>query len=182
MTIPTVSMPRSLQIFAMIGAPPVPVPPPIPAVINAILVFTSSMRFISSNDSSVACLPISGLAPTPRPCVRCGASWIRLGIALLANACASVLQIIKLQPSITWLCMWLTALPPPPPTPITFIMDDFSLGRSKCIIVIDFKGPSKSRWGGTYEAVDNWVSCFKKSFSKYRVLKSPLGDLGGRLL
>ena len=33
---PTVSTPRSLQILAMMGAPPVPVPPPMPAVIKAI--------------------------------------------------------------------------------------------------------------------------------------------------
>jgi hypothetical protein len=32
-----------------------------------------------------------------------GPELIRLGIALLANACASVLQIIKLHTSITWL-------------------------------------------------------------------------------
>jgi hypothetical protein len=31
----------------------------------------------------------------------------------------------------------LTALLPPPPIPITFIIDDFSLGRSKWIIRID---------------------------------------------
>lgn len=51
---------------------------------------------------------------------------------------SDVLQIIKFTPSIDWLYIWLTALLPPPPTPITFIMDDFSLGRSKCIIVFEF--------------------------------------------
>ncbi|OPZ19484.1 MAG: hypothetical protein BWZ05_00060 [Bacteroidetes bacterium ADurb.BinA245] len=138
---PTVSMPRSLHILEMMGAPPVPVPPPIPAVMKAILVFTSKMFFISSKDSSVACLPISGLAPAPSPCVRCGPSCILLGILLDCNACASVLQIIKFTPSIFWLCMWFTALPPPPPTPITFKMDDFSLGKSKCIISLEFNIP-----------------------------------------
>jgi len=27
-------------------------------------------------------------------------------------------------------------LPTPPPTPITLMMDDFSYGKSKCIIVV----------------------------------------------
>ena len=71
-TIPTVKIPKSLQICAMIGAPPVPVPPPMPTVMKAILVFTSKIRLISSSDSSVASLPTSGFAPAPKPCVRCG--------------------------------------------------------------------------------------------------------------
>ena len=37
-TIPTVKISNSLAISAIIGAAPVPVPPPIPAVINNILV------------------------------------------------------------------------------------------------------------------------------------------------
>ena len=37
-TIPTVRIPKSLAMSAIIGAAPVPVPPPIPAVINSILV------------------------------------------------------------------------------------------------------------------------------------------------
>src|SRR5258705_2180060 len=139
----------------MIGAPPVPVPPPIPAVIKAILVFTSKMLLISSNDSSVAWRPISGLAPAPSPCVRLGPSWIRLGILLQANAWASVLQVIKFTPSIDWPNMWLTALLPPPPTPITLMIDDFSFGRSKCIIDTDLRGPSKPAQRGGLCAVSN---------------------------
>ena len=38
-TIPTVRIPISLAIDATIGAAPVPVPPPIPAVIKTIFVF-----------------------------------------------------------------------------------------------------------------------------------------------
>ena len=71
-TIPTVNMPKSLQIFAIIGAPPVPVPPPIPTVINAIRVLTSNIFLISSKDSSVANFPTEGSAPAPKPCVKCG--------------------------------------------------------------------------------------------------------------
>jgi hypothetical protein len=33
--------------------------------------------------------------------------------------------------------MWFTALLPPPPMPITFIMDDFSFGKSKCIMFVE---------------------------------------------
>ena len=38
--------------------------------VNTILVFTSRIRLISSRLSSVACRPISGFAPAPKPCVR----------------------------------------------------------------------------------------------------------------
>ena len=69
-TIPTVKMPKSLQIFAIIGAPPVPVPPPIPTVIKAIFVLTSNIFLISSKDSSVANLPTEGSAPAPNPWVK----------------------------------------------------------------------------------------------------------------
>ena len=65
-TIPTVKMPSSFAICAITGAAPVPVPPPIPAVMN-----TRSVPFkISVIDdllSSAAFLPISGIAPAPRP-------------------------------------------------------------------------------------------------------------------
>ena len=132
---PTVRMPSSRHIFEMIGAPPVPVPPPIPAQMKAIFVFTSRILFISSRLSSVACLPISGFAPAPSPCVKCGPSCTRFGTLLCAIACASVFHIIKFTPSMFWLNMWFTALLPPPPTPTTLMMEDFSLGKSKWIIL-----------------------------------------------
>src|SRR5580658_3792835 len=53
-------------------------------------------------------------------------------------ACASVLQMMKFTPSMFWLNIWFTALLPPPPTPITLMMDDFSFGRSKWIITFKF--------------------------------------------
>jgi hypothetical protein len=31
--------------------------------------------------------------------------------------------------------MWFTALPPPPPTPITLMIDDFSFNISNCILL-----------------------------------------------
>ena len=68
-TIPTVRIPISLAIFAITGAAPVPVPPPIPAVMKTILVLFPSMALISSMLSSAAFLPTSGSAPAPKPSV-----------------------------------------------------------------------------------------------------------------
>ena len=65
-TTPTVKIPISLAIFATTGAAPVPVPPPIPQVTKTI----SAPRIaweISSELSSAAFSPTSGLAPAPFP-------------------------------------------------------------------------------------------------------------------
>ena len=68
-TTATVRIFMSRAIFAITGAAPVPVPPPMPAVMNR-----RSVSFIASVSksllSSAACLPISGSAPAPRPFVR----------------------------------------------------------------------------------------------------------------
>ena len=63
-----VKMPNSFAIFAMTGAAPVPVPPPIPAVINSMSAPLMEL-IIFSLSSMAACLPISGLAPAPNPLV-----------------------------------------------------------------------------------------------------------------
>ena len=67
-TTPTVRISCSLAICAITGAAPVPVPPPIPQVMNTIscpwIRFRSSSRL-----SSAACSPTSGRAPAPRPFV-----------------------------------------------------------------------------------------------------------------
>ena len=68
-TIPTVRMPSSLAARAITGAAPVPVPPPIPAVIKTILVVCSKVALISSMLSIAACSPTSGFAPAPKPSV-----------------------------------------------------------------------------------------------------------------
>ena len=52
----------------MIGAAPVPVPPPSPAV-TKIMSAPSSASIILSESSSAALRPISGFAPAPRPLV-----------------------------------------------------------------------------------------------------------------
>ena len=67
-TIPTVKAPISFDILAIAGAAPVPVPPPIPAVINIISAFFNSSTIISLF-SSTAFLPISEFAPAPKPLV-----------------------------------------------------------------------------------------------------------------
>ena len=88
-TIPTVRIPISLLTCAMTGAAPVPVPPPIPAVINAIFVPSSSMRRISSMLSIAASRARAGRLPAPSPSLpncRC------TGTGESFSACASVLQ------------------------------------------------------------------------------------------
>ncbi len=52
----------------MTGAPPVPVPPPMPAVMNSMCEPSMAAR-ISSMASSAAAAPISGFDPAPSPSV-----------------------------------------------------------------------------------------------------------------
>ena len=67
-TTPTVKAPSSLEIFAIYGAAPVPVPPPIPAVMKIISApFTASRIWASA--SSAALRPYSGFPPAPNPFV-----------------------------------------------------------------------------------------------------------------
>ena len=66
MTIPMVRAPISRAISPMMGAAPVPVPPPIPAVMKTRSAPSSTLR-TSSWLSEMACLPTSGRAPAPSP-------------------------------------------------------------------------------------------------------------------
>ena len=104
-TIPTVRISISFAIFAIIGAAPVPVPPPIPAVIKTILVWVDRRFLISSKLSLAAIAPTSGLAPAPRPSVKVAPNWILIGTGLSFNACASVFEITKSTPLIPFLNM-----------------------------------------------------------------------------
>ena len=110
-------MPISLATRAITGAAPVPVPPPMPAVMNSMCAPSIAWR-MRSTASSAAALPASGLAPAPRPVVP---SWIRWCAAERLSACASVLAQMKSTPCTPSSIMCSTALPPPPPTPITLI-------------------------------------------------------------
>ena len=65
-TTPTVKMPISLAMRAITGAAPVPVPPPMPAVMNSMCAPEIAAR-MSSTANSAASRPFSGLLPAPRP-------------------------------------------------------------------------------------------------------------------
>ena len=99
-TTPTVKISVSFATSAIIGAAPVPVPPPIPAVIKSIFVLASKSSFTLSILSSAAFLPISGLLPAPSPSVSSVPNCILVGTGLASNACESVLQTTKSTPSI----------------------------------------------------------------------------------
>ena len=118
-TTATVKTPSSLASLAMTGAAPVPVPPPIPAVINTMSEFSNNWRICSSS-LSAASRPTSGLAPAPKPrLLFLIPSWILLGADRRSSACLSVLAQTKVMPFTPFCTMVSTALPPPPPTPIT---------------------------------------------------------------
>ncbi len=119
-TTPTVRTPDSRAALAITGAAPVPVPPPIPAVINTMWLF-DRRPMISSMASSAAARPISGLAPAPRPCVRFRPSWIRWSALDISSAWASVFATRNSTPERFERIMLLTAFPPAPPTPTTVI-------------------------------------------------------------
>ena len=90
MTTPTVKTPNSRANSATTGAAPVPVPPPIPAVINTMSEpFKTSI--ISSRLSNAAWRPISGLPPPPKPPVKTTPNCISLSEFILLRACTSVL-------------------------------------------------------------------------------------------
>ena len=97
-TTATVRMPSSCATSATTGAAPVPVPPPMPAVMNSMSApsIASAMR---SRSSIAASRPISGLAPAPRPLVRFEPSWSCVRAVARRSACASVLAAMNSTPS-----------------------------------------------------------------------------------
>ena len=139
-TIPTVSMPSSLLTRAMTGAAPVPVPPPIPAVMNVILVPSLSICLIESRLSSAAWRAFAGLLPAPSPSVP---SCKSTGTGESLRAWLSVLQSTNDTSCMPSRYIWLTALPPPPPTPITLMIvffDSFSGVQKSTIGLILLSG------------------------------------------
>ncbi len=119
-TTATVRMPNSRATSATTGAAPVPVPPPIPAVMNTMSAPTSTSPR-RSRSSMAACRPMSGLAPAPRPLVMLLPICKIVFASRCFSAWASVLAAMKSTPSTCRLNMCCTALPPPPPTPTTLI-------------------------------------------------------------
>src|SRR5690606_23107330 len=117
--------PISRATSATTGALPVPVPPPMPAVMNTRSepLSDSAMR---SRSSMAAFSPIPGFAPAPRPFVRWSPIWMRSSARLVARTCASVLAATNSTPLRPVSIMRLTALLPPPPRPMTR-MTAFSL-------------------------------------------------------
>ena len=109
----------------MIGAAPVPVPPPIPAVMNTISVPSRAweMTFL---DSSADFWPISGLEPAPMPPVSFSPIWILFSHLDLLRSCLSVLTAMNSTPPTPLLIMRLMTLLPAPPTPMTLILTTFS--------------------------------------------------------
>src|SRR5438874_9856624 len=119
-TIPMVRAPRSRAILEMIGASPVPVPPPMPQVTNTRSAFWRECS-TSSRFSSMAWRPISGRAPAPNPRVSFLPICTFTSDLLLSRACASVFTEMNSTPWSPSSTMRFRALPPPPPTPTTFI-------------------------------------------------------------
>src|SRR5712692_11968526 len=140
-TTATVRMPSSLATDATIGAEPVPVPPPRPAVTNTMSA-PSSTFLISSRSSSAAFLPTSGSEPAPRPPVSRLPSWSFTGAGDERRACKSVFPTMKSTPVNEAAIMRLTALEPPPPRPITLIFaasrssSSSNTGRRPCVCSI----------------------------------------------
>ena len=133
-TTATVKQSSSVANEAIIGAPPVPVPPPRPVVTNTMSA-PSSTSMILSVSSSAASRPTPGSAPAPSPFVSRLPSWILIGARDRFKACKSVLATRNSIPSIPASILRLTALLPPPPTPITLMIDVLSFGNSNVNIV-----------------------------------------------
>ncbi|SKH11882.1 Uncharacterised protein [Mycobacteroides abscessus subsp. bolletii] len=119
-TTPMVSAPSLRAMLATTGAPPVPVPPPSPAVTKTISAPLRSSS-ISSLASSAALRPTSGSAPAPRPRVESRPTSSLTSASLINNACASVLMAMNSTPLRPCSIIRLTALTPPPPMPTTLI-------------------------------------------------------------
>ena len=109
-----------LAMSATIGAAPVPVPPPSPAVMKTMSA-PASAALISSRLSSADSAPTSGLAPAPRPLVTSVPMWTFTSASDMASAWASVLMATNSTPRMPSSIMRFTAFVPPPPTPTTLM-------------------------------------------------------------
>ena len=131
-TTPTVKMPLSCANCAIMGAAPVPVPPPIPAVIKTMSV-SSSTCAIAFLDSSADFWPISGLEPAPMPPVSFSPIWILFLQVDLFRSCLSVLIATNSTPCTPDAIILLITLLPAPPTPMTLILTTFSVKSAICL-------------------------------------------------
>src|SRR5580704_2587508 len=165
-TTATVSAPISLASEAMIGAAPVPVPPPSPAVTNTMSA-PSRASIILSESSSAPLRPISGLAPAPSPLVSFTPSCILMAARDIRKACKSVLATMNSMCSIPESIMRLTALLPPPPTPMTLIRASLRASSLK-----QMRSPLSS----IIHLVNSVVSCWR-SAGRPRPAPAVLGAL-----
>ena len=119
-TTPMVKTPSERAMSATTGAAPVPVPPPSPAVMKTMSVsFRASS--ISARWSSAACRPTSGSEPAPSPRVKERPMSILRSASDSKSAWASVLAAMNSMLRSPEVIIRLTALTPPPPTPITLM-------------------------------------------------------------
>ena len=125
MTTPMVRAPMSRAISAMTGAAPEPVPPPMPAVMKTRSESRRTSAIFSESSSAARC-PMLGSPPAPRPRVILSPMRILLGASDCRRACASVLTAMNSTPISSARIMRLTALLPPPPTPMTRMRAKFS--------------------------------------------------------
>ena len=131
-TTPIVRAPCSLASSATTGAAPEPVPPPSPAVMNTMSESTMASAILSRS-SSAARWPIDASPPAPRPRVILSPMRILCGASDCSSAWASVLQAMNSTPIISARIIRLTALLPPPPTPMTRMRAKFSESERRAI-------------------------------------------------
>ena len=117
-TTATVKIPSSWATSAITGEAPVPVPPPIPAVMKTMSA-PRSFSAISSLASLAAWKPTSGRAPAPSPVLP---REIFSEARERVRACLSVFAAMNSTwQSVSLVTIVLRALPPAPPTPTTLI-------------------------------------------------------------
>ena len=128
----------------MIGTAPVPVPPPRPEVMKTMSApCRASMIF--SESSRAACRPTSGLLPAPSPLVSLAPIWIFSGAREPFRAWQSVFATMNSTPCRLVEIIRLTALLPPPPTPITLMFAPTALFSSKDSLRAPFASLSSIR-------------------------------------
>ena len=113
-TMASVTAPSSRATAAITGAPPVPVPPPSPAVTNTRSAPLSA-DLSWSREASIASRPTSGSAPPPRPWVISWPMWILTSASQTSSCCTSVLTAMNSTPFTPESTMRLTAFVPAPP-------------------------------------------------------------------
>ena len=119
-TTPIVRAPRLRAISATTGEPPVPVPPPSPAVMNTM---SAPLRIssISSACSRAAFSPTSASDPAPRPRVVSRPMSSLTSASDIRRVCASVFTAMNSTPRRPASIIRFTAFTPPPPIPTTLI-------------------------------------------------------------